>query len=324
LEKESKKMLFNKYKRTSTLKAKYRNEPYDRFLIEDLIETNSLNLLVAPSFTGKTYVAMDICRAIINGSDFLNKDCENGSVIYFDNEMKEKYFYKRMEKINFQDDNDNFIYYNNVFPDVSNESEKQFFIEKMKEFVDDEGANLIVVDSLNSSSNGLDENSNKDMREFMDFLNQVSAICTVLVVHHTSKYNNPKCLTREDIRGASCIFNICDNVFVIDSDDDVKTFKSLKSRNAEKLPKPIPFKFQNCGDELVLITTEPKVKAEKPSKEQVLELFKDNTNQRDLFKHFRDNGLVFQDKWMVNLLANTFEIKTDRGPKNSLIYSLKS
>ena len=316
-------MLFNKYKRTSELKKMYGNESYDSFLIDGLIESDSLNLLVAPSFTGKTYVAMDICRAVVKGSDFLNNQCECGTVIYFDNEMKAKYFYKRMEKINFQDSYDNFIYYNNVFPDVTNESEKQFFIEKIKEFVEDEGACLIVVDSLNSSSNGLDENSNKDMREFMDFLNQVSALCTVLVVHHTSKYNNPKCLTREDIRGASCIFNICDNVFVIDSYDDVKTFKTLKSRNAECLPKPIPFKFQNCGDELVLITTEPKVKAEKPTKQMVLELFKDNSNKTVLFKHFRENGLNFTDSSMIEILHSIDEIATKKGPNNSTIFFLK-
>jgi len=317
-------MLLTKYKRTSTLRKKYGNEPNDTFLIEDLIESNSLNLIAAPSFTGKTYVAMDICRAIINGREFLGKQCENGSVVYFDNEMKEKYFYKRMEKINFQDDNDDFIYYNNVFPDVSNDNEKQLFLDKMKEFVDDEGANLIVIDSLNSSSNGLEENSNKDMREFMDFLNQVSAICTVLVVHHTSKYNNPKCLTREDIRGASCIFNNCDNVFVIDKDDDVRTFKSLKSRNAEKLPNPICFTFENIDEELHLQTTASKVKAEKPSKEQVLELFKDNSNKTVLFKHFRDNGLAFTDQWMTKLLETIPQIDSKKGLNNSTIFFLKS
>jgi hypothetical protein len=193
----------------------------------------------------------------------------------------------------------------------------------MKEFVDDYGANLIVIDSLNSSSNGLDENSNKDMREYMNFLNEVSAICTVLVVHHTSKYNNPKNLLREDIRGASCIFNVCDNVFVIDKDEEIRNFKCLKSRNAEKLPEPISFTFHNTDNGLCLFPTESKVKAEKPTKEQVLELFKDNTNQTELFKHFRDNGLVFTDSSMVKLIKSIPEITVKRGPNNSIIYICK-
>ena len=315
-------MLFNKYKRTSTLKKKYANDAYDTFLIEDLIESNSLNLLVAPSFTGKTYVAIEICRAVLNGEKFLGKQCENGSVIYFDNEMKEKYFYRRLQKLNFKDENDDFIYYNNIFPDVNDGNEKSLFIQQMKEFVDDYGANLIVVDSLNSSSNGLDENSNKDMREYMNFLNEVSAICTVLVVHHTSKYNNPKNLLREDIRGASCIFNVCDNVFVIDKDEETRNFKCLKSRNSEKLPESISFTFHNTDDGLCLFPTELKIKAEKPTKEQVIELFKDNTNKTTLFKHFRDNGLVFTDGWMLQMLKTIPQIDTKKGINNSTIYYL--
>jgi len=316
-------MFFDKYKRTSTLKKKYENDLDDRFLIEDLIESNSLNLIAAPSFTGKTYVAIDICRAVLNGGEFLGKQCENGSVIYFDNEMKEKYFFRRLKKINFQDDNDDFIYYNNIFPDVNNENDKSSFLDKMKDFVNDYGANLIVIDSLNSSSNGLEENSNKEMREFMNFLNEVSAICTVLIVHHTSKYNNPKNLLREDIRGASCIFNVCDNVFVIDKDDEIRTLKFLKARNAEKLPEPISFTFNNTDDGLILQATTTKIKAQKPTKEQVLELFKDNCNQRDLFKHFRDNGLVFTDSSMVKLINSISQITTKRGLNNSIIYIYK-
>lgn len=317
-------MFFDKYKRTSTLRKKYANDLEDRFLIEDLIESNSLNLIAAPSFTGKTYVAIDICRAVLNGEEFLGKQCENGSVIYFDNEMKEKYFLRRLDKINFKDDNDDFIYYNNIFPDVNNENDKSSFLDKMKDFVNDYGANLIVIDSLNSSSNGLEENSNKEMREFMNFLNEVSAICTVLIIHHTSKYNNPKNLLREDIRGASCIFNVCDNVFVIDKDDEIRTLKFLKARNAEKLPEPISFTFNNTEDGLVLQTTTTKVKAEKPTKEQVLELFKDNSNKTELLRHYRENGLVFNDQWMLKLLDSIPQIDTKKGLKNSTIYFLKS
>ena len=316
-------MMF-KYLRLSKLEKMFSDQLEDTFLIDGLVESNSLNLLVAPSFTGKTYVALDICRAVLNGDNFLDKSCEYGSVLYFDNEMKPKYFLKRIKKLNFVDNEDKFIYVNSFFPDMSNENDKTLFLEKIKDFVEEENAKLIVIDSLNTSSNGLEENSNKDMREFMDFLNKISALCTVILVHHTSKYNNPKCLTREDIRGASCIFNVCDNVMVIDKDEEIRTLKFLKARNAEKLPKPISFTFNTIDDELFLLTAESKSKPEKPSKEQVLELFKDNSNKTELLKHYREMGLVFNDQWMLKLLDSIPQIDTKKGLKNSTIYFLKS
>jgi archaellum biogenesis ATPase FlaH len=313
-----------KFESYSELQGMYPIDQEDVFLVDGLIESNSLNLLAAPSYTGKTYVAIDLCRAILTGEDFIGKATNQGGIVYFDNEMKPKYFVKRLRKLNFIDDEDNFVYYNNIFPDVSIDQDKKLFFDQIKMFVKDYDTKLIVVDSLNSSSNGLDENSNNDMREFMNFLNQVSEICTVLIIHHTSKYNNPKNLLREDIRGASCIFNVCDNVFVIDKDDEIRTFKCLKARNSEHLPKPIAFTFDNAEDGLRLQSTNAKNNAEKPSKEQVLSLFKDNSNKTQLFKHFRDNGLIFNDSWMVKLLNSIPEIDWKKGPKNSSIYFLIS
>jgi archaellum biogenesis ATPase FlaH len=313
-----------KFENYSELKNMYPIDQEDVFLVDGLIESNSLNLLAAPSYTGKTYVAIDLCRAILTGEDFIGKTTNQGGIVYFDNEMKPKYFVKRLRKLNFVDDEDNFVYYNNIFPDVSIDQEKKLFFDQIKIFVKEYNTKLIVVDSLNSSSNGLDENSNNDMREFMNFLNQVSEICTVLIIHHTSKYNNPKNLLREDIRGASCIFNVCDNVFVIDKDEEIRTFKCLKARNSEHLPKPIAFTFENAEDGLRLKSTNAKNNAEKPTKEDVLRLWKDKCNQSELLKHFRENGLIFTDSQMVKMIKTIPEIHTSRGMNNSLIYYMEN
>lgn len=310
----------NDYVYYDELEMKFKDCEDEIFLVEDLIENNSLNLLVSPSFTGKTYVAIDLCRSIINGKAFLDKTVDNGGVIFIDNEMKPKHFYKRLKKIGFHDKNDSFLYYNRMFPDVTDASEKKQFIEQIKFIKDFNDTKLIIIDSLSSSTSGLEENSNKDMREFMNFLNEISEICSVLLIHHTSKYNNPKNLNREDIRGASCIFGYCDNVFVIDSFEDSRTLKALKARNQDKLPNPISFSFVSYENCLSLECTDLKIKGQKPSKSDVLEHFKDNCNQSELFSHFRENGLVFSTSWMISFLSTISEIKTTKGPKNSTIY----
>lgn len=317
-------MSLKKYKNFKELNNMYPSEDENVFLVDDLIESNSLNLLVAPSYTGKTYVAIDLCRAVLSGDSFIGKSTNQGGVVYFDNEMKPKYFVKRLRKLNFVDDENNFYYYNNIFPDVTQEEDKKIFFDQMKIFAEYKNTKLIVVDSLNSSSNGLEENSNKDMREFMNFLNELSEICTVLVIHHTSKYNNPKNLQREDIRGASSIFNVCDNVFVIDKDEEIRNLKCLKARNSEQLPKSIPFLFNNHEDSISLVPTDVKINAEKPTKEDVIGLFKDKCNQSELLKHFRENGLIFKDSEMIKLIKSIPEIHTNRGMNNSLIYYMEN
>lgn len=304
------------------LHKKFKDCGDEMFLVEDLIESNSLNLLVSPSFTGKTYVAIDLCRSIISNKTFIGKEVDKGGVIFIDNEMKPKHFYKRLRKIGFEDPDQSFVYYNRMFPDVNNQIERQQFKEQIKYIMNFNETKLIVIDSLSSSTNGLEENSNKDMREFMDFLNEVSEICSVLLIHHTSKYNNPNNLTREDIRGASCIFGYCDNVFVIDAFEDTRTLKSLKARNQDKLPHPISFSFVNDENGLSLVSTVIKTKHKKPTKEEVLEHFKPNSNQRDLFAHFREKGLIFNDSWMSSLLNTINEIESKRDG-NKLIYKLK-
>lgn len=306
------------------LHKKFKDCGDEMFLVEDLIESNSLNLLVSPSFTGKTYVAIDLCRSIISNKTFIGKEVDKGGVIFIDNEMKPKHFYKRLRKIGFEDPNQSFVYYNRMFPDINNQIERQQFKEQIKYIMNFNETKLIVIDSLSSSTNGLEENSNKDMREFMDFLNEVSEICSVLLIHHTSKYNNPNNLTREDIRGASCIFGYCDNVFVIDAFEDSRTLKSLKARNQDKLPQPISFSFVNDENGLSLVSIEVKTKHKKPTKEEVLELFKDNSNKTVLFKHFRDNGLIFTDAAMCKLLETIPQIDSKKGLNNSTIFFLKS
>jgi tRNA splicing endonuclease len=82
----------------------------------------------------------------------------------------------------------------------------------------------------------------------------------------------------------------------------------LNTRNQDKLPQPISFSFVNDENGLSLVSTVIKTKHKKLSKEEVLELFKDNSNKTVLFKHFRDNGLVFTDASMCKLLETIPQI----------------
>ena len=125
----------------------------EKYLIEGLIENNSLNLLVAPSYTGKTYVALGLCKSICDETNFLDKTVDGGTVLYIDKEMKPKYFAKRLRKLGFIN-SVNFLYENNTQVDFDDHSSKKQFLDSIRVLVKEENLKLIVIDSLNAFSEG--------------------------------------------------------------------------------------------------------------------------------------------------------------------------
>jgi hypothetical protein len=78
-----------------------------------------------------------------------------------------------------------------------------------------DGYRLIVVDTLNRNSVGAEENSNSDMAQVLNHVQDVANTtgATVLVVHHVSKGAGAP-------RGASAIFNSVDHAFTAERDDE--------------------------------------------------------------------------------------------------------
>ena len=296
----------------------------EKYLIEGLIENNSLNLLVAPSYTGKTYVALGLCKSICDDANFLDKTVDSGTVLYIDKEMKPKYFAKRLRKLGFIN-SVNFLYENNTQVDFDDHSSKKQFLDSIRVLVKEENLKLVVIDSLNAFSEGYDENSNSSMREVMSFLVEVSSICTVLLIHHVGKGNNNSKLTREDIRGASCIVDKSDNVFLINALGEFERCLVVdKARNHDIKPKPVFFTMTSGLDELLEFIVDIEKEPKRPLKELVLEHFVSGMNRSQLMAHFRNNGMNFIDVELDKVLDNIDEIEIVRGNKNAKFYNWKS
>ena len=295
----------------------------EKYLVEGLIENNSLNLLVAPSYTGKTYVALGLCKSVCDGESFLNKTVDNGAVLFIDKEMKPKYFAKRLRKLGFIN-SDKFLYENNPSIEFDDYSSRKQFLNWIRSLIKDENLKLIVIDSLNAFSDGYDENSNSSMREVMSFLVEVSSICTVMLIHHVGKGNNNSKLTRDDIRGASCIVDKSDNVFLINALGEIERCIFVdKARNHDIKPKPIFFSMTTNKSDLLEFTVDIDKQPKKPLKELVLEHFVSGMNRSQLYSHFRNNGMIFDDKDMDNVLKNTEWISISKGSHNASIYKIK-
>ena len=282
------------------------------YLVDGLIETNSLNLLVGPSNVGKTWISYYLSVCVSDGKEFFNQKTNRGSVLYFDNEMSKYQSYLRQIKLNIQDMNA-LGYVESDFPDITNSKEvKQFFYDIEQE-VSDDNLKLIVIDSLNACCSNLDENSNSDMRTFMDFASKLAKICTVLIIHHKGKSEH------SEFRGASVIKDRCDNLFAVDRKGE---FKIIKNRNGKKSGSKIDFTFSD--DEYVEFQTEYENQAySQPKKDLsaiIIENLEDGMNQTQLFEKMRANGVSFIDGPTSKLLKNMKNIRIGKGPNNSSIY----
>jgi predicted ATP-dependent serine protease len=282
------------------------------YLIDNLIESNSLNLLVGPSNVGKTWISYYLSVCVSDGKDFFNHKTDKGSVLYFDNEMSKYQSYLRQTKLNILNLT-SLGYVESDFPDITNTKEiKQFFYDIEQEVIND-NLKLIVIDSLNACCSNLDENSNSDMRTFMDFASKLAKICTVLIIHHKGKSEF------SEFRGASVIKDRCDNFFAVDKKGE---FKIIKNRNGKKSGSKIEFTFKD--DEYVEFNVTNQIgqgfEDKKDLSETIIENLEDGMNQTQLFEKMRSNNVSFIDAPTSKLLKNMKSIRIEKGPNNSSIY----
>lgn len=284
------------------------------FLIDGLIEENSLSLLVGPSNVGKTWVSYYLSFCVVDGKDFLNRKVKPGTVYYFDKEMSDYQSYVRQTKFNYINDM-GFAHITEDFPDVLNEREVEQFLADIKDGVENDNLKLVVIDSLNACCSTLDENNNSHMRLFMAFAKRLKNIVTTIIIHHKGKAEN------SEFRGASVIKDSCDNFFSIDKRGEISV---IKQRFSNGKSFKISYDFDE-NDDAVTFTLKDSISKESYNlKQAVLDNLEDGMNQTRLMKKLRENNIRFITEELVLLLKTMNEIDFKKGLNNSTNYFLKS
>ena len=224
--------------------------------------------------------------------------------------------YIRQTKLNIED-LDALGYVESDFPDITNSKEVLQFYYDIEQEVANDNLKLIVIDSLNACCSNLDENSNSDMRTFMDFASKLAKICTVVIIHHKGKSEH------SEFRGASVIKDRCDNFFAVDKKGE---FKIIKNRNGKNSGSKIDFTFQD--DEYVEFNVtnqnQPYSQPKKTLSETILENLEDGMNQTQLFEKMRSNGVRFVNDQVGKILKSSTRIEIRKGAKNASFYYHKS
>jgi hypothetical protein len=212
--------------------------PKQKFLIDGLITSESINFLAGEEGCGKSLLAMNLAISIAIGApQWLCFNIPNGyKVIYLNNELSYNDFGRRFQQmcgsLPTRGDMSNFFAPENVPPLVE-------CWDSLNSLCADIHPGLLVLDCLYFSHSSK-ENDSSDMKELMrQFVDLRDTFhMAILIVHHTKKGVRFEQMHNDQMRGSGVFGGIADTVLQIRRSDDDETKRLLK-----------PTKFRHVSDE---------------------------------------------------------------------------
>ena len=182
-----------------------------QWLVKDMLIKHSLAALVGQSYSGKSYVAVDLACSVASGTAFNGQHVEQGGVYYIIGEgrfgIRRRVDAWCMDRGTQIDDRFN-LHFSRHGLNLRDTASLQAIQKELRNAKD---VSLIIVDTLARSFGGGNENAPQDMGEFIqacdDLMHEFSA--TVLIVHHTGKDSSA------GARGHSSLFGALDTCMTL-------------------------------------------------------------------------------------------------------------
>ncbi|AOJ38489.1 helicase [Burkholderia lata] len=201
------------------------NAPLQQWLVRDVIPAGGTASVYGPSGSGKSFLVLDLCAAIAEGSDWFGRRVASTRVVYvaLEGEAGLSKRAKAWSAHNHRPLPEGLHFVTQPF-DVRNLSDVSDLLEAVQA---GGGAGLLVIDTLNRAAPGADENSSKDMGEIIAKLKilQDSIGGAVLVVHHTGKD------AAKGLRGHSSLFAALDAALEVTRIDGRREWTVAKSKD---------------------------------------------------------------------------------------------
>lgn len=199
-----------------------------RYLVEDFLYPQTINMLYSPPAQFKSLVAMHMAMQITNGKKFLGLKTKRMPVLLCDKENNNQLIKTRLqgmrrgEKIK-----------SKKFPlwilSRNGDLLNQVFLNNLKDAIKEKGIKLIILDTLHRFAD-YEENKADDLNRIYTNVFQPIAEgydCTILFLHHTTKEG--------DYRGSSDLFGMIDTAYSIKRQKGKNNFALIceKSRFGE-------------------------------------------------------------------------------------------
>jgi hypothetical protein len=199
------------------------------WLVEPLFEMDSLTILFGASGEGKSFVALSWAMAIATGTPWLGKyPVAQAPVLYAIAEgqrgMTRRAAAARRH-LGVEVASGDFQFYPGA-PQLRNEKGLEEFLKLVKKMQ----AKFVIIDTLARTMIGGDENTAKDMGEWVNaaaIIQQETGAC-VMPVHHTAKHKKPGSPPSE--RGSGALRGAVDTSIGVSMADGVITLTNFKQK----------------------------------------------------------------------------------------------
>jgi hypothetical protein len=213
------------------------------FLIDGLIEADTLGMLFGNPGCGKSFVAVDIALCVASGAPFHDKSVKQGPVFFIAGEGHNG-LARRFQawSVSRGIPLDGIPLFKSArSAQFLNTSSNVAVAESIGELAKLHGSpSLIIVDTLARNFGPGDENSTSDMGAFITAVDNLRAQylgATVLLVHHSGHYD------KQRARGASSLKGGVDFEFRVEKAEEVISLYCTKMKDAEE-SAPLHFRFK--------------------------------------------------------------------------------
>lgn len=286
------------------------------YFIQDMFAESTINMLFSSPSKGKSLMSLYMAFCVAAGQEFLGLKTIKSGVAYFDWENAEHTIQMRSRAIKeglgdvfdkFDHSKLHFFIGNGSIMETRSKasSVKQDFIETFEEFVKEKNIRFVVIDTIRRLG-AFDENDagaiNTIYSEFLNYFRTKYGI-TFLFLHHANKEGK--------YRGSIDLEAICDAVYEVNDDNNVRSIKVRKKRNNELDELHFNAEFDNDENNILQKLTFKVV--DKPESKMMIDfrILKDMLFNGEKFKHGENyNKKEFLDSIMGVLDCSLTTAKT--------------
>lgn len=213
-----------------------RRLPPPEWLIDDIIGLNTQAVLYGPPGKGKSFVALDMALSIASGTRWQSREVKQRAIVYVVAEggrgiaARIEAWLKKRGVTELQN-----AFFLLEAPRIHKENDRNLLLKRIKSIQD---LGLIVVDTLARSFVGGEENSAKELGEWIEGAAKVQRAtgATVLTIHHMGKPGESRYQLE---RGSSSLRGAVDTMIQLTQDSQrVMSVKCTKQKDAEEF-KPM-------------------------------------------------------------------------------------
>lgn len=210
-----------------------------RKLIGTLMYEHELSILFGKTNTGKTVLAMQMGKAIAEGTNLnldnsivLENECGPLTVIFFDFELSQIQIQNRYSNFNVEN-----FHRAELKPDEFTSHKPLEMIEQLKVAIDSVGAKVVIVDNISAISSEI-ENADNAIK-FIQGLKRLvqSQGLSILIIGHPTKIDDFIPLTENHLSGSSKLAQLSDSITAlgkVNTDSGGEAYIiHLKGRNDE-------------------------------------------------------------------------------------------